>query len=265
MDTSWQQVTITFDTWDAAERTVAAYLGPALVDAEATGLVGAWFYIRKAPYWRLRFRPTTEDNIGPATSLIHDQLDTLRHADRIAAWATTIYEPETQAFGGSAAMDTAHQLFHADSRHVLAWLRDQATGDRRRELSVLLCSTLMRAAGQDWYEQGDIWVRVSQHRSPPEIPPERLPALKADLRQLLTADTTHLFGAAGSLAEYAAWADTYRQAGTWLGEASRTGTLRRGVRAVLAHHVIFAWNRLGLPHTTQSVLATLAAAAVFDQ
>lgn len=264
MDSSWQQVTITFNDWDTAERTAAAHLGPTLVDAEAAELVDAWFFIRKAPCWRLRFLPTTDDSAGRAATLIHDQLNTLRHADRINRWAATIYEPETHAFGGPAAMDAAHRLFHADSRHVLAWLRDQTAGDRRRELSVLLCSILIRAAAQDWYEQGDIWARVAQHRSPPEISPERLPALQADLRRLLTADTAHVFGA-GSLGKHAAWADTYRQAGAWLGEAARTGALRRGVRAVLAHHVIFAWNRLGLPHTTQSVLATLAAAVAFDQ
>lgn len=269
MDSSWRQVTITFDTWDTAEHTTAANLGPTLVDAETAGLVAAWFFIRKAPCWRLRLLPTTEEHAGPATALVHDQLDTLRDTGQISEWAATIYEPETHAFGGPAAMDTAHRLFHADSRHALGWFRDQATetggGDRRRELSVLLCVALMRAAGQDWYEQGDVWAQVSQHRAPPEIPPERRPTLTADLRRLLTADTTHLFGAAGPLAEYAAWADAYRQAGAWLAEAAHSGTLRRGLRAVLAHHVIFAWNRLGLPHTAQSTLATLAAAVVFDQ
>lgn len=265
MDSTWQQVTITFDAWDTAERTAAAHLGPALVNAEAAEVVDTWSFIRKAPCWRLRFLPTTKDRTEQASTLIHNQLDTLRHADRITGWTATIYEPETHAFGGPAAMDAAHRLFHADSRHILAWLRDQAAGDRRRELSVLLCNTLMRAAGQDRYEQGDIWARVSQHRSPPEIPPERLPALKADLRRLLTTDTAHVFGTTGSLAEHGTWADAYQHAGTWLGEAAHTGTLRRGLRAVLAHHVIFAWNRLGLPHTTQSMLATLAAAVVFDQ
>ena len=268
MDSSWPQVTITFDAWDTAERTAAAHLGPALADAEAAGLMSAWFFIRKAPCWRLRFLPT-QGNADRATALIHDQLVNLQSASQIAGWAATVYEPEVHAFGGPAAIASAHRLFHADSRHILTWLHGQAagagSGDRRRELSLLLCRVLLRAAQQDWYEQGDVWARVARHRAPPEIPPERRTALQADLRRLLTADTTHLFGAAGPLAEHAAWADAYQQAGAWLGEAARTSTLRRGVRAVLSHHVIFAWNRLGLPHATQGVLANVAASVVFDQ
>jgi hypothetical protein len=49
----------------------------------------------------------------------------------------------------------------------------------------------MRAARQDWYEQGDVWARASQHGTPPQIPPKRRTALTATLRQLLTADPTH--------------------------------------------------------------------------
>jgi hypothetical protein len=37
------------------------------------------------------------------------------------------------------------------------------------------------------------------------------------------------------------------------------------LRAVLAHHVIFAWNRIGLSHTTQSLLANVAKAVVLNQ
>jgi thiopeptide-type bacteriocin biosynthesis protein len=55
-------------------------------------------------------------------------------------------------------MAAAHRLFHADSRHILAYLA-QAGGGHRRELGVILATALMRAAGQDWYEQGDIWRR----------------------------------------------------------------------------------------------------------
>jgi hypothetical protein len=40
-------------------------------------------------------------------------------------------------------------------------------------------------------------------------------------------------------------------------------TCTGGLRDVLAHHVIFAWNRLGLPSATQVVLAAAAKTAVF--
>lgn len=39
-------------------------------------------------------------------------------------------------------------------------------------------------------------------------------------------------------------------AGRTLATAATDGTLERGVRNILAHHVIFHWNRLGLPAPT---------------
>lgn len=123
---------------------------------------------------------------------IRQRLDTLRDAGRIASWVETIYEPEIYAFGGAAAMDLAHRLFHADSRHILAHFRaTTSTGrsDQRRELSILLCSILMRGAAQDWYEQGDIWARVTENRAlPPDTPSDRLRGMESDLRQLMTVD-----------------------------------------------------------------------------
>lgn len=124
----------------------------------------------------------------------------------------------------------------------------------------------MRGAGQDWYEQGDIWARVTEHRAlPPDAPPDRLHAMESGLRRLMTVDTSNLAQDSGPLAFLADWAAVFDNAGTELGELARNGTLRRGLRAVLAHHVIFAWNRAGLSHTTQSLLATVAKAVILDQ
>lgn len=175
---SWQQVFIHFDVWGAAEHTAVTHLGPLLTDAETLGLIGSWFFIRKNPCWRLRFLPTDDSTVQDAMTFIHQGLDNLHETGRIARWVETIYEPGAYAFGGFAAMDTAHHLFHQGSRHILAYLgSDRATtsadgGDQRRELSILLCSILMRGAAQDWYEQGDIWARVAEHRS---LPPMRRP------------------------------------------------------------------------------------------
>jgi thiopeptide-type bacteriocin biosynthesis protein len=95
----------------------------------------------------------------------------------------------------------------------------------------------MRSAGQDWYEQGDIWARVAEVDTGPATP---------------------LMGPTGQLVNIAAWAAAFHAAGTQLGQLARTGTLRRGLRAVLTHHVIFHWNRIGLPYNTQSLLAHTA-------
>jgi thiopeptide-type bacteriocin biosynthesis protein len=268
---SWLQVSIHFDVWEAAEHTAVTELAPLIADAEAAGLVTSYFFIRKSPCWRVRFLPAGEGTAQEATTFIHQRLDILQEAGRIARWVMTIYEPETYAFGGPAAMDTAHHLFHQDSRHILTYLgRDRATasagGDQRRELSILLCSILLRSAGQDWYEQGDIWARVAEHRClPPDAPLERLHTMESDLRRLMTVDTASLVRHNGPLAFASDWAAAFDNAGTELGELARTGNLLRGLRAVLAHHVVFAWNRVGLSHATQSLLANVAKAVVLDQ
>lgn len=57
------------------------------------------------------------------------------------------------------------------------------------------------------------------------------------------------------------WHAGFADAGRRLAGASSSGTLSRGLRAVLAHVVIFHWNRLGLPAAAQAILARAAASA----
>jgi thiopeptide-type bacteriocin biosynthesis protein len=269
MPRQWCQVNVRFNDWSTSEGIAVTALAPVLTEAEDAGLISSWFFMRKAPCWRVRFLPRDESTAQAAASFVHQRLDVLNDKGRITGWVENIYEPETYAFGGPTAMDTAHGLFHQDSRHILAYLgsdRAATTGaaDQRRELSILLCSILMRAAQQDWHEQGDIWARVAEHRTlPPDIPEDRLRDLEPDLRRLMTVDTAKLIQDNGPLAFLTDWADAFTQTGAQLGELATNGTLRRGLRVVLAKHVIFAWNRLGLPHTGQSILANVAKTVVF--
>lgn len=259
------QVSIRFDDYTAAEHIGVAHLRPMMNNAEAAGLVASWSFIRKAPCWRLRYLPPHHHADQDAQAFIHQSLDTLLATGRIAQWVKTIYEPELHAFGGTAAMDVAHHLFHQDSRHILDYL-GSSRPDKRRELSILLCCTMMRGAGQDWYEQGDIWARVAENRPLPlGTPFDRLRGIESGLRRLMTVDA----GAAGTLMSkdgpltyLTSWAAAFDSAGTALGDLARDGVLRRGVRAVLTHHVIFHWNRLGLSYETQSVLAHAAKTVV---
>ncbi|MGH3803462.1 MAG: thiopeptide-type bacteriocin biosynthesis protein, partial [Pseudonocardiaceae bacterium] len=237
---SWRQVFIQFNDYSAAEHAGVAHLGPDMTSAEAAGLIASWFFIRKAPCWRLRFLSSHDSTEQDATTFIHQRLKTLQDSGRIASWVETIYEPEMYAFGGAAAMDLAHHLFHADSRHILAYLAsDRATTaghrDRRRELSILLCSILMRGAGQDWCEQGDIWARIAKNRSLPlDTPFDRLRTMESDLRKLMTVDaspTSPLMKENGPPTFLSGWAAAFEEAGRALGDLAGNGTLRRGVRA----------------------------------
>jgi thiopeptide-type bacteriocin biosynthesis protein len=255
----WEQYYLHFSDWRAAEATAASYLAPLLDEAEQEQAITSWWFIRKHPCWRLRIQPAPGH--GDATTGLHAVFDSLLAAGELDGWWPGIYEPETAAFGGTSGMAAAHDLFHADSRHILhyAALAEPPVG--RRELSILLCGSLLRGAGLEWYEQGDVWDRICQDRpEPPAVGRELVAAASRDLRHLLVADTSPIgpFLRLGESANFANWADAFHANGQTLGVAARAGTLQRGLREILSYHVIFHWNRLGLTARTQSILATAA-------
>jgi protein-L-isoaspartate(D-aspartate) O-methyltransferase len=253
---TWRQHNIEFPDRETAGRVVADAIGPALIAAEAEGLLHGWWYMNKQP-WPLRYHPD-----DPASTIIDDLLGKLAAGRRIVGWTPGIYEPETFAFGGVAAMDAAHELFHHDSRHLLTY--DPSPAARhlgRRETAVLLCSAMMRAAGLDWYEQADVWGKVAELRPAADIlAPGRAAGMAPAMRQLMTVNARALCDPANDcpLNGHDAWATAFRQAGQTLAHLAHRGRLTRGLRAVLAHHVIFHANRAGLPMEDQSALSALA-------
>ncbi|GGJ90325.1 hypothetical protein GCM10010123_20200 [Pilimelia anulata] len=245
-DSPWQQININYPGQDAHERALRAieHLNRVLPAAESSGLITSWWYIRKGA-WRIRYLPTDQQRSRQlAKELITDGV----------SWTADIYEPETHAFGGTEAMTTSHALFSYDSYHLLPYLRQHPTD--RRERSLILCAALMRGAGLDLNEQGDVWARVVEHRAehltqPPDS--HTWEGFTKSVGQLLT-------GTARSTDE---WHAAFANAGTILQLTREAGRLTRGLRAVLALHVIFHWNRLGLAATTQATLAQAAREATF--
>ncbi|MFG2091822.1 methyltransferase, FxLD system [Spirillospora sp. NPDC048824] len=262
MDTGdWPQVVIDFPDWNTAEDAAVNVLRPALASAEEHGLIRRWFFIRKAPSWRVRYLPAD----GSALPYLTDVLNRATLENRLSGWRTGTYEPESVAFGGEAGMQVAHELFHHDSRHVLTHLaRPPASRTLGcRELGVLLCSVLMRAAGQDWYEQGDVWSRVARQR-PAQLDSSPSARLRTAAHKLMTVDVgpgSDLVNR-GPLADITPWIAVFEQTGQRLAELAGLGVLERGLRAVLTHHVIFQWNRLGLPYIDQHTLAILTSEVV---
>ncbi|MFI5497132.1 methyltransferase, FxLD system [Actinoplanes sp. NPDC051859] len=252
----WRQLNITSTDWRRAETIAATLLRPWLAAAAATGAVSGWWFVRKGDTWRLRLRP------GPTQQActVDELIASLAAADGVSSCAMVVYEPEIHAFGGEAAMDIAHDLFHADSRHLLEHLA-QARTDHRRELALILGSRLLRAAGQDFYEQGDIWTQLAAHRTP-ERPVEPSAALIGDVRRLITAtvDTPD-----SPLADIPRWSDAFEHAGLALARLAHAGELTRGLRAVLAHHLLFALNRHGVAAADQHLLATAISRITFQQ
>ncbi len=271
---AWYQVRIQFADWNAAEHVAVSCLSPRLEQASDAGVISAWWFIRKAPCWRLRLQPGTGAPRAEVKEAAGTVLDCLVASGQVRRWWETVYEPETVAFGGPAGVGAAHNLFHADSRAILDYLRrrDHAAQPEpplgRRELSVLLCGALLRGTGQDRFEQGDVWHTVTRLRPLVADPPAaQLAVLARDLRRLITADLEpagRLFGPTGPLGFAGPWAAAFHDAGQRLAAMAADGTLQRGLRAVLAHHVIFHWNRLGLSAGAQSILARAACDAILN-
>jgi thiopeptide-type bacteriocin biosynthesis protein len=268
---NWYQVRVQWRDWESAERTATVHLGPRLERLRAGGVLRTWWFIRKAPCWRLRLRPRLANLRADLRASVSAVLDELIAAGYVERWWESIYEPEEAAFGGPAGISATHDLFGADSLAILEYLRRLGSDCcanltiGRRELSMLLCSTLMRAAGQEWHEQGDIWLRVARMRSPASATSDFSRPMAAKLRQLMTVSTQPIgepFGESGRLSFTMPWFAAFADAGRQLGAAASHGTLRRGVRDILAHHVIFHWNRLGLSTADQSVLASAALVTV---
>ncbi|GHA39794.1 O-methyltransferase [Streptomyces tauricus] len=247
----WQQHNITFVDRESARHTIAERLGPALIEAEADGQLTGWWFMNKQP-WPLRY---LADKPSPAIeSLLSDLID-----DGMAvSCLPCVYEPETDAFGGPEAMAAAHELFHSDSRHLLTY-QTSPKHLGRRETAVLLASAMMRGAGLDWFEQGDVWTKVAALRpaSAPQAP-ERAAELVPTMRKLMTADAHSLCRPGGPLDAHEEWVTAFERAGGMLVDLADRGALTRGLRAVIAHHMIFHANRAGLLRDDQSALSHIA-------
>ncbi|GIF98790.1 thiopeptide-type bacteriocin biosynthesis protein [Catellatospora citrea] len=244
----WAQINISYpgNTSQEREEHAISHLTRVVRAAEDLGLTVSWWFMRKGS-WRIRY---------PAAHASRDRDPVHLLLTKDVTWTSDIYEPEVHAFGGPSAIDTAHTLFCQDTRYLITYL--QQTPADRRERSLLLCTALMRAAGLDLNEQGDVWATVAQRRAghpnqPPTPQPARWAAFTNCVHQLLL----------GTPRITDDWHTAFVNAGTNLTAIREQGQLTRGIRAVIAEHVIFHWNRVGLPGGSQAALAKAAAESVF--
>jgi protein-L-isoaspartate(D-aspartate) O-methyltransferase len=253
-DNRWHHYLIEFTDPPTAEHTAATLLAPALDQAQHNGQLDTWWHLRKTPAWRLRYQP-----VNPNTTVVDTLLTQLADDGQVARWTRGIYEPETVAFGGPVGMDIAHTLFHHDSRHCLARATAPAALGQW-ETTVLLFSAMLRAAGLDWFEQGDVWAKVAALRPTADadhMDSERTGRLSQAVRRLMTTNTRSVDAVPET------WWTAFDTAGRQLAELARDGHLQRGLRAVLAHHFIFHANRAGLSGPDQATLTALAVNTVF--
>ncbi|MGW0770653.1 methyltransferase, FxLD system [Streptomyces sp. NPDC002676] len=236
-DTSWWHVSVAFPDphSDAAQ-------------ALATALAGRRFhFLRKDAGVRLR---TEQPLPGLLDQLVADRV--------ITGWTGGIYEPETHAFGGPEGMKVAHDVFCADSPAALA-----ETGTAgARERSVMLLSAMIREAGLDPFEAGDVYARWAALR-PPVTPPQG-PSLEqavSAMRRLMNVDAALRPDAEAGWGERVA---AFEDAGRRLRRLAADGQLIRGIRGVIAHHAIFTFNRAGVPADAQAATAWLGRHVAFS-
>ncbi|MCF4122071.1 thiopeptide-type bacteriocin biosynthesis protein [Antribacter sp. KLBMP9083] len=259
---NWTQLNLRLPDGIETDQFLVAELGPTMTRLQDGDAVGRWWLLRKPPGLRVRVRTVG----GAAPGAARDVLDDLVSQGVLTSWHSAIYEPERRAFGGTAALAVAHTLFCDDSRNLLAYLTGTTTdsAEQREHLGLLLVASLLRGARLDWYEQGDVWNRVARHRAHVAGTPNQTAVDRT--RRLLSVDIHHLTSdATVPPAWVATWTHAYRDAGAALARLDARGALTRGIRAVAAHHVLFAWNRLGLSHDAQARLVLQATIAIFDE
>jgi protein-L-isoaspartate(D-aspartate) O-methyltransferase len=223
-----------------------SFPGDAGVNAKAAIVLSAalsgqrFHFLRKEGKLRLRTERPVPDLLD---QLVADQLAT--------GWAGGVYEPETDAFGGPDAMAVAHKVFCADSPAALA----ETGSPLAKERCVLLISAMNRSAGLDPFEIGDVWAKIANLR--PTIDPPDLAhraAAITTMRRLTNADAAKRDNTEPGWPKRVT---AFTQAGRRLARLAADGQLTRGLRAVLAHHAIFAFNRSGVSAADQAAMAWL--------
>ncbi|MEU5537324.1 thiopeptide-type bacteriocin biosynthesis protein [Streptomyces sp. NPDC020362] len=260
--TGWYQVYVTFADYPSAARAFRTHLLPALSGED----VDAWWFVRKYPCWRLRVQPAPAVEVEHTITSTQQALDSAVSWRVVKQWRTSLYEPESIAFGGLTGMKIAHRLFHADSMGVLTF--DQLAERRMDGLldakaaSLLILALFLRAAGLEWGEQGDVWGQVEAKRPlPANVPIDKVRSMTDSMRKLLTLAPGPLL-TDGPLAPLRDWAQGMEAAGKSLADAAEKNCLGLGLRSILARHIIFHWNRLGFSPDQQAVWSRAAREAL---
>ncbi|AXI78982.1 thiopeptide-type bacteriocin biosynthesis protein [Peterkaempfera bronchialis] len=268
LPSGWHQTYIEYTDYLAADRAFRAHLLPCLRDGVGTGLVGGWWFLRKRPCWRLRVQPGPGVIVEDVIEHITDALDSTVSSGLAKRWWPSLYEPETVAFGGPDGMEIGHTLFHDDSVGVLDYLQRMNTDPAglldAKATSFLVITLFLRAAGQEWAEQGDVWARIETTRPLPaeEAPAEKIVVMADTLRRLLMLDAGAALAVEGPLASLSAWTAGMERGGRALADAGREGRLSLGLRSILARHVLFHWNRMGFTSRQQAIWARVARQAI---
>lgn len=253
---------------------LSTVIGPLCTRLVEEKYISRWWFMRKTdqgPHLRLRVFGQEPLLSKEGIPRVEEMLAYLEEQKRTQHWTTLTYEPETMLFGGPAGMELAHDLFYKDSDALCQWLAAERQGNeeadmasRRRirpEASLLIIQQLLRGAALDPFELWDTWIKVTQLRpGSTNVSSAQRDRNIAALAGLLTASETQrreLFGdSLYSIISH--WSEHFERAGNALAQLYRDGALQRGLRQVLATHIIFHWNRFSFGAARQVELARMA-------
>jgi thiopeptide-type bacteriocin biosynthesis protein len=117
----WLQVNVALQRRDGGARPSAralfGHLSRLVADLRQRRILDCFYFMRKAPDVRLRFRGREPE--GDLFFELHKILSGLQHDGFVQRFFCSVYEPEVHQFGGPEAMDHVHAHFDADSA---AWI-----------------------------------------------------------------------------------------------------------------------------------------------
>jgi thiopeptide-type bacteriocin biosynthesis protein len=204
---------------------------------EATHGLDGYFFMRKAPGVRFRFRARDDGMAAVVTAA----LDELGRAGAVARWFPSCYEPETFQFGGAEAMELAHAHFFVDARAWWTWeklRRADATRLSPEVFSLAVLNDLFVRMLDGAEEVWDVWCQLARlHDALPAAEPSPVPALTiADLVARVDGGERDL------LARYA---DANAAYALGMRALFESGKLLWAFRLVLPFVALFHWNRYG--------------------
>jgi thiopeptide-type bacteriocin biosynthesis protein len=236
--------------------------------------VDDFFFMHKPPGLRLRFHIASPASSADVADVVHAEI--MRwHAEKLIDHVEPgVYEPESHLFGGARSMSFVHALFTVDSLLWLDYHASRAGADDASSPAWLVSLAALRPVfaglGITGWEDIGVWDAIRKKGG------RRLEADK--MSEPVYADIARGLRAAWSRGDSIVDAldPTVKAIVGDLGSALLSGATRwrssyfcqqgasLGPRAAGALYVIFHWNRAGLSHTEQALLAEALSEQVFD-
>lgn len=241
----------------AGARGLFGHIQPLVEDWRARGALACFYFMRKAPDVRLRFRVTSgraRTRLKSQLAVVTNQLIQARHV-RHAYFG--VYEPEQFRFGGSEAMELAHRHFFIDS---LSWMAlDQAACEQKRQcdnetLVLATLNDLFTCALDDAAEVWDTWCRYAANM-------EATPVADAPAAPAVDLETVFAHCSSVERTIIRRYRRQHLALAKGLHRLASRGRLSCGVRAFLLHLAVFQFHRHGIAGPRQAALTRQIVAA----